>query len=272
MMRLREETEDGMRASDLLCTLHDAGIDTHHSSAEYPSMDIYLDALRTARASGRRFEHIVKVADPSFEDDVFDPARISARIDRELRDLGAERLASVQWLFRTSDVGDHDRRGSQLREQAGVIAECMQTLMASGKVGEFSCFPYALSFAREVAQHLPIQTLADYLSLFETSSLSLREDFDQIVAIRPYAGSDVALSQAPEFDALARDGLIKASDDRFARAIEFPLRSPWVASVVVSANSPESRRIAIEAGDLTPDPSLFDSWVDSLSSRSVMPA
>lgn len=268
-MRIQSLTDDGLDPAHLLIELHDAGITTHHSSSEYPNHLLYLEGLAKAKDAGRNFQHIVKVADPSFDDECFDQGRLVARIDAELSTLRTERIESVQWLFRTGDVHDTKGRIERLAEQRSEIAEVMQRLCDSGKVGEFSCFPYNMDFAAAAAT-LPIGTLTTYLNLFERGALQGRGDFDNVIAIRPFAGSNVPLNEATEFTKLEQRGLITADACPYEVAITFPLLSSWVSTVIVSANSAASRELAVRAGEVLPDDMRFFEMESCLQTTEVV--
>ena len=264
-MRIEPYTSDGVSASDLLNLLHDSGIDTHHSSAEYDSHPRYLQALAASRASGRSFEHVVKLASPSFNSDFFDASQVKTAVDQELSDLGVERIASLQWLFRTPDPSDDETRLRLLRDQFEVLEGTFHELIECGKVANVSSFPYSLSFARATAALKPVSALANYLSLFELDALEVANNFESLIAIRPFAGSTEPLDAATEFDRLEAAALIEQGRDHHEVALEFPLLSSSVSTVITSINGKRSRNTAIRIGAAThPDDKRFERMAAAL--------
>ena len=216
-MRLRAET-DGRSAAQLLLDLSEAGIDTHHSSHEYDTHHLYLDALGVAKRQGLSFKHIVKLTSPNWEDTKFNPTAIRDLVDRELRSLGAETLVSVQWLFRTSDPQNDTTRIRQLREQESEIRSTFSDLIEAGKICDVSIFPYSVAFARKALEVVPTPTLCTYLNLRELEYVDLLTDLESWIAIRPLAGGEIV------------------DQHEIAAALRFPLLHPKVATIIVSAN------------------------------------
>ena len=236
-MRL-PSTVDGRPAADYLCQLHDLGIDTHHSSHEYDAHPIYLDALATARKSGRAFEHIVKMSEPSFDAERFDGRRLSALLDGQLKDLGTDRVASLQWLFRTPDAQNSDGRVATVTEQRDEIEAWIADKKASGKVADVSVFPYSVAFGTAAVELGLTRTLCTYLNLDELEYVPLLDEVDAFIAIRPLAGGKLV--------------------DRAGEAIRFTLLHPKVTTTVLSANSEAHLRAALAALDgLSSDQDTF---------------
>lgn len=228
--------------ADHLCYLHDLGIDTHHSSGEYDTYDAYLAALAKARAGGRSFLHVVKVAEPSFDDDRFDGARLTKLVDRRLRELGADTIHSLQWLFRTPDPQDSAKRCSLVAEQADEILEWAAAQHRAGKILNLSVFPYSLEFAQSVLDATISTTFTVYLNVAELEYLSLLDTAESVLAIRPLAGGRLSTDQSTIDDAL-----------------RFPLLHPRVVSSVLSVNSSGHADVAVAAaGSVDADLDAFE--------------
>ncbi len=257
-MRMRPEV-DGRSPVDVLCELHDLGVDTHHSSHEYDSHPLYLDALAEARRGGRRFEHDVKLSSPSFDADPIEVVEIERLVDRELETLGCDRLVSVQWLLRTPDPTDDAARIALLHEQLDEITGLFDYLAAAGKVANVSVFPYSVEFARVALAALGDATLTTYLSAFELDYAPLLEVADSFLAIRPFAGAPAGVDSAPELD-----GLGDPDVSPWLRALEFPLLHPNVTTVIVSANRTAHLSFVEAASDVAPDQERFDSMLSTL--------
>jgi aryl-alcohol dehydrogenase-like predicted oxidoreductase len=232
-------TVDGRSAADYLCHLHDLGIDTHHSSHEYDTHPVYLDALAAARKSGRGFEHIVKLSEPGFDDQRFDGRRLSALLESQLTVLGTDRVASLQWLFRTPDAQDSEGRVATMTEQGDEIAAWIEDQKASGKVADVSVFPYSLGFGAAAIDLGLSRTLCTYLNLAELEYVPLLDEVDAFIAIRPLAGGRLV--------------------DQASEAIRFALLHPKVTTTVLSVSSEAHLQAALAAVDgAAPDQEAFD--------------
>lgn len=225
----------------LLLRLHDGGIDTHHSSSEYDSYPLYLRALRELGRTGRRVRHIVKLAEPSFDDVEFDPNRLKEAIDQRLTELDTEQLSVVQWMIRTPDPTHGELPLEVLHNQRVDITTTFDELKRSGKVGEFAVFPYTNRFACAAQHELGPTPICAYVSLFERGSLPLMRTGQPFVALRPFAGAAPDVVSAPESAQVEPD-----RSRRFEAALRYPLLHPDVTTTVVSVNQPEHVELAID--------------------------
>lgn len=233
-MRLQAEV-DGRSAADHLCRLHDAGIDTIHSSHEYPTDAVFLDALRTAAGTGRTFAHIVKLAEPSFDDHLFDAARLEAAVDRRLTDLEVERLDCIQWMIRTPTPEDDSATVGALAEGRERIAETIAALRDGGKIGSVALFPYTAAVAEAAIKGGTVTNIAVYLNQIENRYTDLVDRCEAVVAIRPLAGGS-----------LTEEGPAAVAD-----ALRYPLLHPAVATTIVSVNAATHLETAINAAGAT---------------------
>lgn len=224
-------TVEGRPAADHLCRLHDHGIDTHHSSHEYDAHPVYLDALAAARRTGRRFRHIVKLSEPSFDHHRFDGDRLTVLLDERLRELDVEQVDSLQWLFRTPDPQDDEARLATLADQGDEIRAWIEARTAEGKVADVSIFPYSPAFAAAAVDAGLSRTLCTYLNLVEQEYLPLLDRVDAFIAIRPLAGGRLAGGEGPSA----------------IEAIAYTLAQPKVTTSVVSVNSTPHLHAALEA-------------------------
>ncbi len=273
-MRLSPEAVSHTTPADHLCRLHDHGVDTHHSSHEYDSHPVYLDALRAARRTGRRFHHIVKLSEPSFDSDRFDGRRLTALLDNELSSLEADTIASVQWLFRTPNAQDSDGRIATFRDQRDEIDGWAKAQIAAGKLGNLSVFPYSMPFAEAVLDSGVSATLATYLNLAELEAEPLLDRCDGFIALRPLAGGRLTMPDPPADDlvdpraAAAYLGeMAELADDpaRVGAAIRFGLLHPAVTTTVISANSADHIDLLLGAGgEVSPDRAAFETILSDL--------
>ncbi len=261
-MRLVDDP-DRPRPSELLLQLHDGGIDTHHSSSEYESYPLYRRALRVVGRTGRTIKHIVKLAEPSFDDVVFDADRLRSAIDQRLLELETDHLDVVQWMIRTPNPMCPRGPIEVLHNQRGDIAGVFEELKRSGKVGEFAIFPYTNRFARATQHELGPTALCTYLSLFERESSELVRIGRPFIALRPFAGATPDVVNAPESIYIEPD-----ADRRYEAALRYPLLHPDVATTVVSVNRPQHVQLAIDVAQTAePDLSAFGRWSERLDKR-----
>ena len=242
-MRL-SEAPDRLRPIEVLLRLHDAGIDTHHSSFEYDSYPLYLDTLKQLSQTSRSVAHIVKLAEPSFDDITFDAGRLVTAVDDRLAELGTDHIAVVQWMVRTPDPSNETVTLELLHEQRSEIASAFDQLKSAGKVGEFAVFPYTNRFGIAAQQEISPISLCGYLSLFERDSHELLATGAPFIALRPFAGASPSVESAPE--------AVNAEADparRYEAALRYPLLHPSVATTVVSVNQDHHIDLAIKVAE-----------------------
>jgi hypothetical protein len=225
----------------LLLELHDAGIDTHHSSSEYESYLTYLAALEALTATGRSVQHIVKLAEPGFDDTRFDAPRLVAAVDCRLRELGVEQIAVLQWMCRTPEPTSDPATAVVLHDQRVEIDEAFLYLERSGKVGAVAVFPYTIGFQAIFDHELGVRPACTYLSLFERQHLHLLDGDRPFVALRPFAGASVRVVDSEEASVLE-----SSADRRHRATLEYPLLHPAVATTVVSVNRAHHVATAID--------------------------
>jgi len=267
---------DASAAADHLCLLHDQGIDTHHSSYEYESHGRYREALSKAKATGREFQHIVKLSEPSFDADRFNGKRLSALLDAELSSLDIEQVASLQWLFRTPDAQNSEGRIATMAEQADEIGAWIEAQTKAGKVANVSVFPYSVDFATAAIDLGLSDTLATYLNLAELDYVPLLDGVEGFIAIRPLAGGRLAQAD-PDAGGDPPPGAVDISGasaylqgldtaaERAAAAISFSLLHPAVTTTVVSVSSTSHLESLVQgvAGQ-QPDQARFNAIVSQL--------
>ncbi len=267
-MRLTPETAGGDPAAHL-CRLHDLGIDTHHSSHEYDSHGLYLEALAAARGTGREFHHIVKLAEPGFDHHRFDGSRLTALLDDRLTELKADIIASVQWLFRTPDAQNSEARVAALTAQIEEIAAWSNSQVEAGKIGNLSFFPYSTEFASAVMKSGVSTTPAMYLNLAELESAPFVDESDGFIALRPLAGGRLTADPVTADDlvspAVAAFANSLLPEERIVTALRFPLLHPAVTTTVISVNSPDHVDRLLTVADTAPDEEAFKATVAALA-------
>ncbi len=193
-MRLPAEP-DGRSAAEFLVDLAHLGFDTHHSSVEYDTSERYRAALTAARAAGASFRHVVKIAEPSWDSDRFDPQRFVARVDAECEALGTEHIDTVQWLVRTPEPADVDATAAVLERDRDAIIETFRALAESGRIGQVFGFPYTRPMAEGLVGDRGGAPLVDGLTLYLNPEERQWHDLASrvpTVAIRPFAGGAIS--------------------------------------------------------------------------------
>ncbi len=194
-------TDDGPGAAKFLTQLHELGIDSHHSSWEYGSDDTYVSALKKAASWGYGFKHVVKLAEPSWDDLEFSPQRFRSKVEDECLRLGVEHLEVVQWLIRTKVPEDEAVCLALIERDAGLIQDTFNTMIGEGLIGAVVGFPYRTRIGqRLVVSQAGSPPLVDGLSIYlndlepdpadpEAVALSAA---CPILAIRPFAGGQIS--------------------------------------------------------------------------------
>jgi len=259
----------------------DAGVNVLHSSYEYETRWMMERVLRD-HPKRHDIHHVIKVPVPDVKDGGrFDPAKFRLRVEEALKELHAERIAALQWMWR-SDPNEDALRLPMLPAIMDDVMAAFEAMKDEGKVGHLMTFPYTVSCARAALETGRFDGLIAYYNPIEMEMAELFGELERrnmgFLCIRP-------LYQGILTD--ARDPARMAAADRFrdpkhaedmakrakvaeafaaeigasmtAFALRFALASPLVASVIVGLNSPaqvEGVVAAIE-GEL-PDPSLVD--------------
>ncbi|MBK9072027.1 MAG: aldo/keto reductase [Myxococcales bacterium] len=198
-MRLHERSLDDAAWLSLLRASLDAGVTTLHSSTEYESHDRFCGLLRQLGA-GDRVQHIVKLAEPHFGDAAFDRARLVAKVDAYLQQLGTSTLDAVQWMWR-GDLKDEAGRLRGFSAQIDEIVDAFAELKRAGKVAAVAPFPYTAAFADALISHGGFDGLAVYLNSLERDMVPQIERAADAgmgtIAIRPLAAGKALAAASP---------------------------------------------------------------------------
>lgn len=260
----------------------DAGINFVHSSYEYGTRWMMHRALKD-HPKRHDIHHVIKVPVPDWDDGGrFAAAKMRLRVEEALRDLAAERIAVLQWMWRTRPDDDPERARvmEAIKEE---VQACFAALRQEGKAGHLWMFPYSVPAARTALATGLFGGMIAYCNAIEMDYLEVLPELEAagrgFLAIRPLAAGVLTDKRSgwaalPEGDRLKIDGFrehfrrraaieatfgdeIGASMSRFA--IRFPLFSPVCASVVVGLNTPaQVEEIARHVADVTPQPALIE--------------
>lgn len=254
----------------------DRGIDFIHSSYEYGVRWMMHDVLKS-HPQRHSLHHVIKAPVPDWDDEGFDATKFEAVIDDALRDLCADRIAMVQWMWRCRPH-DEAHRLPLLADIHDEVVDAFERLRNKGKVGHLACFPYFPESAGRAMAYSAEQALIAYFNPFEMEMLpvikAMNKDDRSFLAIRPlYEGvlTDRFSSHAhvPQTHRLAAQkyadaftarellsSVIPEAAEGVTRfAIRFPLMLENCASVIVGLNNEDQvNEICDHVAGVVPDP------------------
>lgn len=133
------KSDEGARA---LHAALEGGVNFVHSSYEYGVRWQMKEALKD-HPKRSDILHVIKVPVPDWKDgSVFDAAKFRMRIEEALSDLVTDRIAVLQWMWRT-DPNDDAHRVALLPNIIDDVTATFETMRDEGKVGHMMCFPYS---------------------------------------------------------------------------------------------------------------------------------
>lgn len=182
-MRFFDKSLSSNEVGNIIEKAFDIGINTHHTSYEYNSYELYKEALKTTTCK-QKIKHIAKLSAPHFEDSVFSSKILENRVDKVLEDLQIETIDVLQWLLRSKPINDSTRLEtlSNFKEE---IEECLFQLKRKGKIKSAFSFPYSTLFAKEVFKFDQIDGIVSYLNKEEKEYNNLANT-NPFIAIRPF--------------------------------------------------------------------------------------
>lgn len=147
-MRMHEIARTPEIWADFFEELYARGVRVLHSSDEYESFDLLCETLDHLHKgpSACRFRHVVKLAEPSFDDDGFDRGRMEERLKRYGDVLRTDMVDDVQWMWR-QDLKNEPKRIADLTGSIAQISEAVRALKHEGLMRRFLCFPYTKTCA-----------------------------------------------------------------------------------------------------------------------------
>lgn len=261
----------------------DAGVNFIHSSYEY---GVRWMMTRVLQDHPRRHDlhHVIKVPVPDWDDDGrFDAARMRQRVEEALRELCTDRIAVLQWMWRTRPNEDAPR----LAVLPGILDDvtaCFEQLRDEGKAGHLWTFPYTVPTGRAA---LESGRFSGLIAFYNPIEMEMAELFPALEArgmgflcIRPLLEGVLTdkrqgLDALPAGDRLAdgkyretfgkRAAVARAFADEIGDggmtrfAMRFPLLSPLCASVIVGLNTEEQvHEVAGMVDGVAPSPELVD--------------
>jgi aryl-alcohol dehydrogenase-like predicted oxidoreductase len=237
----------------------DLGVNFLHSSFEYGTRWMMGRVLKD-HPKRTDIHHVIKLPVPDFKDgDRFDEAKFRMRVEEALGELYAERIAVLQWMWR-SDPNNDARRVPLLGSIMDDVMATFEKMRDEGKVGYLMTFPYTVPCGRAAIETGKFSGLIAYYNLAEMEMADLFPDMKRrnmgFIAIRPlYEGilTDERANPRPGdrfadpryAPALAKRQKIaetfraEIGESMTAFAIRFALGHPIVGSLVVGLNRPE---------------------------------
>lgn len=261
----------------------DAGVNFLHSSYEYGTRWMMTDVLRD-HPKRAAIHHVIKLPVPDWDDGGFDEAKFRMRVEEALSELLTDRIAVLQWMWRTRP-NDDEHRLPLLSAIIDDVVAAFEKMRDEGKVGYLMTLPYTVPAARAA---LDTGKFSGLISFYNPIEMELVEFFPELernnlgfLCIRPlYQGiltdRRTSYEDVPEGhylervqkenpDAFRQRAVIKKAfaheiDDSMARfSLRFPLLSPLVASMITGLNTEAQVKEAVDALDgVSPRPDLVD--------------
>lgn len=220
----------------------DKGITTLHVSSEYSSYDLVKAAL-----PHRDHQFIVKLAAPHFDEDGFSQKSLEKKVDRFLLDFKRDSIDVAQWMWRMNPLDD-DSRIEKTGEQLGSMQEAFQALVVSGKVKQFSCFPYTPSYMHFIRKKGLMHSQTNYLNFWEDDLFEGGIAEDSIV-LRPLAA-----------------GRFRKSNFSLSHCLSYPLSHPNIKTVVISLHNKKNiEEVASIAGKIEKSELQFNKYREMIT-------
>ena len=266
----------------------DAGMNFVHSSYEYRRGSMAtIGSVLKSHPKRKDIHHVVKVPVPDFEDNgTFSEAKFRLRVEEALQLFGADRIAVLQWMWR-STPNDNDRRLPMLPKVIDDVSAVFEKMRSEGKVGYLMTFPYTIEAGKAA---LALNRFCGLIGYFNLLTLELSDILPELekrgqgfIALRPlYEGlltdkrrSLASLSADDRLHAreihelyelreiVARTFADEIGDSMTRFALQFPLYSAATASVAVGLNTEDQVRSAISMVDgVRPRPDLLTRATD----------
>jgi hypothetical protein len=168
-MRFNDVSRSMEEWVNFLTAAHGLGIRKLHSSSEYETFSLVCDILAnlSQNAKSSTFKHVVKLAEPSFDDSSFDAGRLVSKIDDYCNALGTDCVHDVQWMWRNGLENDEERVAA-FKNNADALSWVAAELKSKGKIERLLCFPYSPGFADEAVRIEGIDGLTVYRNQQET--------------------------------------------------------------------------------------------------------
>lgn len=233
-MRLLKQNISFEDARLLIRKAIDYGITSFHSSFEYESYKYFKAIFCDVKKDfpNKKFEHIIKLGEPHFDSNTFNPKRFRKIVEDQIYQLKTERIDVVQWLLR------HTPNEDKFRLQ--ILEDCFEEfnlisskLKKEGKIGIVGCYPYSQKFASEINNKKKPDCWITYFNLIQRNWKDLTSDC--FLAISPFA-EGVLLRSNYLSDILSKNSFMK-NKTIIESSLLFPLLNPNIKTLIGSVSN-----------------------------------
>lgn len=202
--------------------LYEGGVRWLHNSSEYESDALFLAVLQkfNEQNPGKRFYHMVKLAEPNFDEDFYSHDRFVKKIKLRCNQLKVHKIDICQWMWR-NQLNDDTQRLLSLKSQLSTVIESFNLILRDDIVSSFCCFPYTPAFANLCLSANLINSFAVYRNPLEREydDILTHELSKNCYAIRPF-----------------KAGLALDPQTSVAALLDYASQPNSVAGVVVTAS------------------------------------
>jgi aryl-alcohol dehydrogenase-like predicted oxidoreductase len=200
------------------------GIRTLHSSSEYDSFSLVSTLLSEASSNNEvfSFRHIVKVAEPSFDDADFDADRLKEKVLAYQNKLQTAVVNDFQWMWR-HDLKADGKRLLHFQRRLDAVGEAASQMKRDGLIERFFCFPYSPDFATVALEDERVDGLVVYRNVCETD-YDAHLDWSHVLGKRCHVIRPFFLT-----------GALRA--ESHCKRLAFALDKPAIESAILSSNS-----------------------------------
>lgn len=225
-MRLLEVERNQDQWVAFFAAVHGLGIRSLHSSAEYESFPLLASVVASQSFADARlqFRHIIKLAEPSFDDSGFDAGRFEERVRAYCHAFATPVVHDVQWMWRQK-LNDDSARISDFRAQFERIADAVEMLKSKGLIERFFCFPYSIEFA-QVALGLP---MIDGLVVYRNAQ---EVDYDPLILLSGSLGKPCHIIRPFNAGKVFADRRLSPAEH-----LRLALDLPAIESAILSSNN-----------------------------------
>lgn len=181
---------------DLFDKMHDSGIIVHHVSSEYDSYVFYMTVFKefNLKYPKKQISHLVKLAEPHFDSNYFNPKLFQSKIDKYLTELNVSKLWGIQWMWR-GDLKNESSRLDNFKENIVLLNSKVFELKKNNLIDGFYLFNYtntfcelAISLSKQF-DNLLFDGITVYRNIQENEFDKYLDFFERNIIIRPlFAG------------------------------------------------------------------------------------
>jgi hypothetical protein len=195
-MRMTEYNYSVSHWVDLFKSMYDNGIRLHHVSSEYDSYFYYVCVLKefNSKYPKNQILHLVKLAEPHFDSNKFNPKLFQTKVDKYLAELNVSKLWGIQWMWR-GDLKNEISRLDNFKENIELLNSKVLELKNNSLIDGFYLFAYTNTFCdlaislSEQLDNILFDGLTVYRNILESEFDKYLDFFERNIIIRPlFAG------------------------------------------------------------------------------------